>query len=132
MDLDRRQLDVRITDMPLEVDNAIGFTDTFTNLRTGAPCKDRVGLLNVLLAEGLNLGLRKMAETTHTHDYFQLARLSRWHIESDAINRTLAMVIKAQSALPMAQSWGDRRTHRPATFRRLVSRILCGMSSRLR
>jgi len=25
------------------------------------PCKDRIGLLNVLLAEGLNLGLSKMA-----------------------------------------------------------------------
>ncbi|MFP8760826.1 hypothetical protein ACLH2F_34995, partial [Klebsiella grimontii] len=36
----------------------------FTHLRTGAPCRDRIGLLNVLLAEGLNLGLRKMAEAT--------------------------------------------------------------------
>ena len=33
-----------------------------TPLRTGVPCGDRIGLLNVLLAEGLNLGLRKMAE----------------------------------------------------------------------
>jgi hypothetical protein len=31
-----------------------------------APCRDRIGLLNVLLAEGLNLGLRKMAEATNT------------------------------------------------------------------
>jgi hypothetical protein len=41
-----------------------------------------------------------MAEATNTHDYPQLSRLSRWHVESDAINRALAMVIKAQSALP--------------------------------
>ncbi|MEH8765289.1 Tn3 family transposase [Klebsiella pneumoniae] len=33
-------------------------------------------MLNVLLAEGLNLGLRKMAEATNTHDYWQLARLA--------------------------------------------------------
>jgi hypothetical protein len=70
----------------------------------------RVGLLNVLLAEGLNLGLSKMAEATNTHDYFQLSRLSSWHIESDAINRALAIVIKAQSALPMAQFWGGGMT----------------------
>jgi len=106
----RRMPDVRITDMLLDVEKAIGFTDAFTHLRTGAPCNDKVGLLNVLLAEGLNLGLSKMAEATNTHDYSQLSRLSRWHIESDAINRALSMVIKAQSALPMAQFWGGGLT----------------------
>ena len=42
--------------------------DAFTHLRTGAPCKDRIGLLNVLLAEGINLGLNKMAEASNTHE----------------------------------------------------------------
>ena len=37
------------------------------SLRTGSPCRDRVGLLNVPLAEGINPGLRKMAEATTTH-----------------------------------------------------------------
>ncbi len=110
LDLYRRLPDVRITDMLLDVEKATGFTDAFTHLRTGAPCKDKTGLLNVLLAEGLNLGLSKMAEATNTHDYFQLSRLSRWHIESEAINRALAIVIKAQSALPMAQFWGAGTT----------------------
>ncbi len=67
LDLYRRMPSVRITDMLLEVDAALGFTDAFTHLRTGAPCRDRIGLLNVLLAEGLNLGLRKMAEATKTY-----------------------------------------------------------------
>ena len=106
LDLYKRLPAVRITDILQEVDDATGFTDAFTHLRTGAPCKDRVGLLNVLLAEGLNLGLSKMAEATNTHDYFQLSRLSRWHIESEAINKALAMVIEAQAALPMAPHWG--------------------------
>jgi len=106
LDLYDRLPAVRITDLLLEVDDAIGFTDAFTNVRTGSPCKDRIGLLNVLLAEGLNLGLSKMAEATNTHDYLQLSRLSRWHIESDAINRALATVINAQANLPMAKFWG--------------------------
>ena len=106
LDLYRQLPDIRITDLLLEVDEATGFTDAFTHLRTGAPCKDRIGLLNVLLAEGLNLGLSKMAEASNTHDYLQLSRLSRWHIESDAINRALAAVIDAQSRLPMAKFWG--------------------------
>ena len=106
LDLYRRLPEVRITDMLLEVDAATGFTDAFTHLRTGAPCQDRIGLLNVLLAEGLNLGLSKMAEASNTHDFYQLSRLSRWHIESEALDRALAMVIEAQAQLPMASHWG--------------------------
>ena len=106
LDLYRRLPEVRITDILLEVDAATGFTDAFTHLRTGAPCQDRIGLLNVLLAEGLNLGLSKMAEASNTHDFFQLSRLSRWHIESEAIDRALALVIEAQAQLPMASLWG--------------------------
>jgi hypothetical protein len=62
LDLYRRLPDVQITDMLLDVEKATGFIDAFTHLRTGAPCRDKIGLLNVLLAEGLNLGLSKMAE----------------------------------------------------------------------
>ena len=102
LDLYRRLPEVRITDVLLEVDAATGFTDAFTHLRTGAPCQDQIGLLNVLLAEGLNLGLSKMAEASNTHDFFQLSRLSRWHIEGEAIDRALAMVIEAQAQLPMS------------------------------
>ncbi|ARE42417.1 Mobile element protein (plasmid) [Rhodovulum sp. P5] len=98
--------DVRITDILLDVDAATGFTDAFPHLRTGAPCTDRIGMLNVLLAEGINLGLSKMAEASNTHDYFELSRLSRWHIESEAVNRALATVIEGQAALPMARFWG--------------------------
>ena len=110
LDLYRRLPDMRITDIMLEVDAATSFTDAFTHLRTGAPCKDRIGLLNVLLAEGINLGLSKMAEASNTHDYFQLSRLSRWHVESEAINRALARVIEGQAALPMARFWGAGNT----------------------
>ncbi|MEN8742703.1 MAG: Tn3 family transposase, partial [Phaeobacter gallaeciensis] len=106
LDLYKRLPEIRITDLLLEVDDEIGFTEAFTHLRTGVPCRDRVGMLNVLLAEGLNLGLSKMAGATNTHDYFQLSRLSRWHVESEAMARALVMVIEGQSALPMARFWG--------------------------
>ena len=106
LDLYRRLPPVRITDLLLEVDAALRYTDAFTHLRTGVPCGDRIGLLNVLLAEGLNLGLRKMAEACNTHDYWQLSRLARWHIESEAIGQALAHVVAAQGALPMARLWG--------------------------
>lgn len=110
LDLYRRLPEIRITDLLLEVDDEVGFTEAFTHLHTGVPCKDRIGLLNVLLAEGLNLGLSKMAGATNTHDYFQLSRLSRWYVEGEAMSRALAKVIEAQSALPMAQFWGAGQT----------------------
>lgn len=106
LDLYRRMPDARITDIMLEVEADTGFADAFSHLRTGAPCKDKIGLLNVLLGEGVNLGLSKMAEASNTHDYFQLSGLSRWHVESEAINRALATVIEGQAKLPMAQFWG--------------------------
>lgn len=110
LDLYGRLPGIRITDLLLEVDDDIGFTEAFTHLRTGVPCADRIGLLNVLLAEGLNLGLSKMAGATNTHDYFQLSRLSRWHVESEAMAHALAMVIEGQSSLPMARFWGAGQT----------------------
>lgn len=105
-DLYHRLPDIRITDMLLEADLDIGFTDAFRNLRTGAPCKDTIGLMNVILSEGLNLGLSKMAEASNSHEYWQLLRIATWHLDSEAINRALAMVIDAQSKLPMARFWG--------------------------
>ncbi|WP_433961646.1 Tn3 family transposase, partial [Escherichia coli] len=74
----------RITDLLLEVDAATGFTEAFTHLRTGAPCADRIGLMNVILAEGINLGLRKMADATNTHTFWELIRIGRWHVEGEA------------------------------------------------
>lgn len=110
LDLYRRLPEVRVTDLLLEVDDETRFTEAFTHVRTAVPCKDRIGLLNVLLAEGLNLGLSKMAGATNTHDFFQLSRLSRWRVESEAMARALAMVIEEQSALPMARFWGAGQT----------------------
>lgn len=105
LDLYQRLPEARITNILLEVDADLGFTEAFTHLRTGAPCKDKIGLLNVLLSEGINRGLSKMAEASNTHNFWQLSRISRWHIESEAINRALAIVINGQHNLPMAEMW---------------------------
>jgi TnpA family transposase len=106
LDLYRRIPDTRITTILSDVDALIGFSEAFTHLRTGVPCQDRIGLLNVILAEGINLGLRKMAEATNSHGYWELMRLARWHVEGEAYNRALAMVVEAQARLPMATFWG--------------------------
>ena len=64
----------------------------------------------MLLAEGINLGLRKMAEATTTHGFWELMRIARWHVEGEAYDRALSVVVEAQAALPMAAVWGTGRT----------------------
>jgi hypothetical protein len=52
LDLYKQIAPTRITDLLLEVDAATGFCEAFTHLRTGAPCADRIGLMNVILRRG--------------------------------------------------------------------------------
>lgn len=49
------------------------------------------------------MGLRKMAKATNTHDYWQLSRLARWHVESEAMDHSLAIVLAAQAKLPTSR-----------------------------
>jgi len=107
LDLYRQLPPARITDLLLEVDERTGFSEAFTHLRTGAPCVDRIGLMNVLLAEGVNLGLRKMAAATNTHSFWELLRIARWHVEGSSYDRALAIIVEAHGTLPMAAFWGQ-------------------------
>lgn len=102
--------EARITDLLIEVDEDTGFTEAFVDLRRGTPCEDKIGLLSVILADGINLGLKKMAASGSTHGHMELLRIARWHIEGAAYDRALAMLVEAQAALPMARLWGEGLT----------------------
>ncbi|MCP1237968.1 Tn3 family transposase [Gluconobacter kondonii] len=110
LDLYQQLPSTRITDLLLEVDERTGFSEAFTHLRTGVPCRDQIGLMNVLLAEGVNLGLRKMAAATNTHSFWELLRIARWHVEGSAYDRALAMIVEAHAALPMSAFWGQGKS----------------------
>lgn len=70
----------------------------------------QIGLLSVILADGVNLGLKKMASLGATHDWMALHRIEQWHVEQDAYDRALASVVDAQAVLPMALLWGEGLT----------------------
>lgn len=53
---------VKITELLLEVDRWTGFTRHFSHLKNGDLAADNNLLLTAILADGINLGLTKMAE----------------------------------------------------------------------
>jgi TnpA family transposase len=101
---------VKITELLLEVDKWTGFTRHFTHLKTGNTAKDRTPLLTTILADAINLGLTKMAESCPGTSYAKLSWLQAWHIRDETYAAALAELVNAQFREPFAENWGDGTT----------------------
>ncbi|HNF92590.1 MAG TPA: Tn3 family transposase [Accumulibacter sp.] len=101
---------VKITELLLEVDEWTGFTRHFTHLKSGEPAQDRNLLLTTILADAINLGLTKMAESCPGTTYAKLAWLQAWHIRDETYGAALADLVNAQLRHPFAAHWGDGTT----------------------
>lgn len=101
---------VRITDLLIEVDTWTGFSDSFTHQRSGRVAEDRAALLTAILADGINLGLTRMADTCRGVTLRQLAWVHDWHIREESYAAALVRMIEAHRALPLARLWGDGTT----------------------
>ena len=74
---------IKITELLLEVDEWTGFTRHFAHLKSGDEAKDKYLLLSTLLADAINLGLTKMAESCPGTTYAKLSWLQAWHIRDE-------------------------------------------------
>jgi TnpA family transposase len=101
---------VKITDLLAEIDTWTDFTRHFTHLKTGDTSKDKTLLLTVILADAINLGLLKMAESCPGTTYAKLSWLQAWYIRDETYSRALAEIVNAQTAHPFAAQWGDGTT----------------------
>jgi TnpA family transposase len=101
---------LKITELLLEVDSWTGFTRHFTHLKTGELASDTALLLTAILADGINLGLSKMAESCPGTTYARLSWLQSWHIRDETYSTALAELVNAQSEHPLAKEWGEGTT----------------------
>jgi len=104
---------VKITDLLLEVDRWCDFARHFTHLRTDQPTKDRPALLTIVLADAINLGLSKMAESCPGSSFHKLDTLRAWHVRDETYAKALAELVNYQHQLPFAAHWGGGTRHPP-------------------
>ncbi|OCB01825.1 transposase [Acidithiobacillus ferrivorans] len=101
---------IKITELLMEVDAWTGFSRHFTHLKSGSEAKDKTLLLTAILADGINLGLSKMAESSPGMTYAKLSWLQAWHIRDETYSVALAELVNAQLRNPFAAHWGDGST----------------------
>ena len=101
---------VQTPELLLEVDNWTGFTNSSTHLKNGEVAKDRITLLTTILADAINLGLTKMAESYPGTSYAKLSWLQAWHIRDETYEMALVELVNAQLRQPFAENWGDETT----------------------
>ncbi len=101
---------LKITELLMDVDEMTGFSRHFTHLKTGAPVKDKLLLYAVILADAINLGLTKMAESCPGTTYAKLAWVQAWYIRDDTYSAALAEIVNAQHRHPFSAHWGDGTT----------------------
>lgn len=103
---------VKITDLLLEVNVWTRFTAVFLNLHSNKEVERHDHLLTAILADGLNLGLTKMAEASSDPGVTarRLMYLADWFLHPDAYAAGLAELVNFQSKLPLSTLWGDGTT----------------------
>src|ERR1700739_981974 len=87
---------IRITDLLSEVARWTLFTDCFTHLRSGEMVDNPQILMAGLLADGLNLGLTRMAEACMIASVGQLAWVADWHIRDETYALALRRLVDQQ------------------------------------
>lgn len=101
---------LKITDLLLEVDRWTGFSHHFKHLKSDEAVEDQHLLLTAILADAINLGLSKMAESCPGTTYAKLSWLQAWHIRDETYSAALAELVNAQFRQPFAAYWGDGTT----------------------
>ena len=97
---------IRITDLLSEVAGWTLLIDCFTHLRSGETVADPRVLMASLLADGLNLGLTRMAEACTIAGLGQLAWVADRHVRDETYALALRRLVDQQQREPLAAIFG--------------------------
>ena len=97
---------IRITDLLLEVDASVRFSRHFTHFQSGNTLDDPTLLATTILAGTINLGLEKMAFSSHLHNYDRLSWVNDWFMRDDTFSKALSSLVHVQLNNPFAHHWG--------------------------
>lgn len=101
---------IKITELLMDVEEWTGFTRHFTHIKSNQAADDKTLLMTTILADAINLGLAKMAESCPGTTYAKLSWLQAWHVRDETYSAALAELINAQFHHPFAENWGEGKT----------------------
>lgn len=100
----------KITEILDEVNSWTAFTRHFSHIKNDITRPDTRLLLTTILADGINLGLTKMAEACPGCTKSSLEDIQAWYIRDETYSAALAELVNAQGKRPLAAFWGDGTT----------------------
>ncbi|GAA5531533.1 tn3 family transposase ISPa40 [Herpetosiphon gulosus] len=101
---------VNITDLLAEVDQWIQMRQHFQHLHSAHEGADARVVYAAILGDGLNLGLRKMAQSCPGMTYERLQWFADWFLRAETYANATSAIVNLQHQLPLAHLWGDGTT----------------------
>ena len=101
---------VEVPDLLREVHEWTGFADQFTHVRTGDAPQNISAMLAGVLADGTNLGPKRMAGASRGISAHQIGWMRSFHARSETYRAAQACVTDAHTRHPHSQLWGDGTT----------------------
>ena len=101
---------VEVPDLLREVHEWTGFADQFTHVRTGDAPQNIAAMLAGVLADGTNLGPKRMAGASKGISAHQIAWMRSFHARSETYRAAQASLTDAHTLHPHSQLWGDGTT----------------------
>ena len=98
---------VEVPDLLREVHEWTGFADQFTHVRTGDAPQNISAMLAGVLADGTNLGPKRMAGASKGISAHQIGWMRSFHARSETYRAAQACVTDAHTRHPHSQLWGD-------------------------
>lgn len=107
---------IEVPDLLREVHDWTGFADQFTHVRTGDAPPNISAMLAGVLADGTNLGPKRMAGASKGISAHQIGWMRTFHARSETYRAAQACVTDAHARHPHSLLWGDGTTTMAAAF----------------